>query len=315
MGKRHSGEFLYALQNVLRKMSRRKKKMLEQLSEDERRRYDVGRTRYVYLASRFIKKILSDRIPVYAAQAAYYVIMSAAPMLFLLLTFLKYTPLSEEMILETLSIILNEDLMDSVRAFLSGVYHGSFRFVSFAALSLFWVAGSGVMGLTKGLNCIHSVKENRNYLILRARSSFYAVLLVVAFIIALGSMVFGIRSISFLSRIFPFFNPDEYMSSVLVTLIALIVLTWVFNALYVLLPNRRVRFFSQIYGAIFTTIAWCVFSLIFSIYLALAKNLSILYGGLITIVMTLLWLYICMWLFFLGGEINAWMENSDGFPF
>ena len=95
----------------------------------------------------------------------------------------------------------------------------------------------------------------------------------------------------------------------------MIVLTWVFDALYVMLPNRRVRFFSQIYGAVFTTIAWSVFSLIFSVYLTVAKNLSILYGGLITIVMTLLWLYICMWLFFLGGEINAWMENSDSFPF
>ena len=289
--------------------------MLEQLSEEERREYELKRPRYVYLATRFIKKILSDRIPVYAAQAAYYVIMSAAPMLFLMLTFLKYTPLTEEMILETLSYVLNEDLMGTVQAVVRGIYHGSFRFVSFAAVSLFWVAGSGVMGLTKGLNCIHSVRANRNYLILRVRSSFYAVLLVVAFIIALGSMVFGMRSLSVLSSVLPFFNPDQYAFSVLITLIAMIVLTWVFDALYVMLPNRRVRFFSQIYGAVFTTIAWSVFSLIFSVYLTVAKNLSILYGGLITIVMTLLWLYICMWLFFLGGEINAWMENSDSFPF
>ena len=285
------------------------------MTPEELREYELKRPRYTYLAKRFIKKILADRISVYAAQAGYFIIMSAAPILFLMLTFLKYTPFTEDMILDTLALILNEDMMVTVRTLVRGLYHGSFRFFSLAAVSLFWVAGRCVVGLTKGLNCIHGVKENRNYLVLRARSSFYALFLVFAFIIALGCMVFGMHSLEFLSSILPFFDPDQYVVSVLLTLVALIVLTWIFNALYVFLPNRHVRFFSQIYGAVFTTISWCVFSMIFSIYLTVAQNLSILYGGLITIVMTLLWLYISMWLFFLGGEINAWMENSDGFPF
>ena len=273
------------------------------------------RTNYIHLVRRFMKKITADRTTVYSAQACFYLIMSFAPMLFLMLTFLKYTPLSEEMIMDVISYLVNDETMESVKSVLNIIYHGSFRFFSFAAVSLFWVTGTGIMGLTNGLNSVYGIKENRNYLILRLRSSCYAVLLVFAFILALGVLVTELRISTYLRRYIPLLRRHPFIGPMLMFFGVLVMLTLIFDALYTFLPNRKAKFRTQIYGAVFTTLSWGVFSLFFSIYLALAKNLSILYGGLLTFIMILLWLYFCLWLFFFGAELNAWIENQDSFPF
>ena len=259
--------------------------------------------------------MVADKIDVYSAQSAFYLMMSVIPMLMLMFTILQFTPLSKEMILDALSEIIYPDAMKTVNDIVNNVYSGSFTIMSFSALSLLWVAGRGITGLTNGLNNINHLRENRNYVLLRIRSSFYTVLLVAAIIIAAGLLVIGVRFRSYLIAALPFLPHNPTLFRLILIPAALIVLTLIFTALYVFLPNRKKQFTSQLYGAIFTTLSWCLFSYIFSFYLSVAKNLSIIYGGLLAIVVAMLWLYFCMYLFFLGAEINAWIENPDILPF
>lgn len=260
-----------------------------------------------------MKKMKYDRIDVYAAQASFYTIMSAIPILMLMFTLLKFTPLTQEMVMEVLGRIVNEDIMSRVQEIVGNVYHGSITLVSFAAVSLFWVSGKGILGLMNGLNNIHRLKENRNYFLLRIRASAYTVLMVVAFILAAAILVFGFRFQSYLSGLFPLLEKYQDILIYLQTLIALCLLMLIFTALYVFLPNRVKTFVSQFPGAVFATLSWCIFSYFFSIYLSYAKNMSVIYGGLVTLVVLMLWLYSCMYLWFIGAEINAYMENPDSF--
>ena len=108
--------------------------------------------RFLHLVRSYIKKIDEDRVGVYSAQAAFYAVISFVPILLLMLTILKYTPLTEEMIMDTLAVFLNENMMDAVSSIVRSVYHGSFTLVSFAALSLFWVC---VCCLRAGRSCYH----------------------------------------------------------------------------------------------------------------------------------------------------------------
>ncbi len=264
----------------------------------------------INLILKFMKKMKYDRIDVYAAQASFYTIMSAIPILMLMFTLLKFTPLTQEMVMEVLGRIVNEDIMSRVQEIVGNVYHGSITLVSFAAVSLFWVSGKGILGLMNGLNNIHRLKENRNYFLLRIRASAYTVLMVVAFILAAAILVFGFRFQSYLSGLFPLLEKYQDILIYLQTLIALCLLMLIFTALYVFLPNRVKTFVSQFPGAVFATLSWCIFSYFFSIYLSYAKNMSVIYGGLVTLV---LWLYSCMYLWFIGAEINAYMENPDSF--
>ena len=262
-----------------------------------------------------MKKMSADKVGVYSAQASFYLIMSFPPMLLLMFTFLRYTPLSEKMVLDMLSTLLNEDMMEAVTSVVSNIYQGSLASFSFALISVMWMAGGGMMGLTNGLNSIHSVYENRNYFVLRCRSSLYAIILVVAFVVAFGAMVMGMRFQNQLSDIFPFIAAGGKISNFLLIFLAMLMLAGLFTFLYVSLPNKRMNVSIQIYGALFTTIAWAVFSFFFSIYLSAAQYLSLLYGGLITLMMALLWLYFSIYLFFFGAEVSAYLENPDEFPF
>ena len=85
-------------------------------------------------------------------------------------------------------------------------------------------------------------------------------------------------------------------------------------SIYMFLPNKRRRLRSQFPGAIFTAFGWTLASFIFSIYMDIFKGFSNMYGSLTTIVIIMLWLYFCMYVVLLGGEMNdlleQWVDNS-----
>lgn len=262
----------------------------------------------------FHRKLKYDRVDVYTAQASFYMMMSAAPIIMLMFTLLKFTPLTEDMVMDTLGNIMNQNVMASVQDIVSSVYQGStFTLISFAALSLLWVSGKGIMGMMNGLNNIYGLWEDRNFILRRLAASFYTVLMVVAFILAIAILMFGFRFQDYLCSLLPFLREHQKVMIYIQTLVALCMMSAIFTAMYVFLPNRKKRVVSQLPGAIFATLSWCVFSYFFSIYLGLAKNMSVIYGGLVTLVVMLLWLYSCMYLWFIGAEINAFLENRESF--
>lgn len=269
--------------------------------------------RWVQVIINFKRRLKSDRLDVYSAQASFYLIMSSIPILMLVVTMLKFTPLTQEMVMDALAEIINENLMNTVRDIISNVYDGSGTLISFAAVSALWVAGKGSLGLMNGLNNIHQLKENRNYFWLRLRASLYTLMLVAALIVAAAILVFGLRFQEYMCELMPILLQYQKALIYLQTLIALCLLAAIFTALYVFLPNQKKAFASQAPGAIFATLSWCIFSYFFSIYLGYAKNMSVIYGGLLTLVVAMLWLYFCMYLWFIGAEINALLEDPESF--
>ena len=88
------------------------------------------------------------------------------------------------------------------------------------------------------------------------------------------------------------------------------VLFLVFLMLYKVLPNRKATFKSQIPGALIIAVAWSIFSYGFSFYFEIFPGFSNMYGNLATIIMVMVWLYICMNLLLYGAEINAYFEKE-----
>lgn len=194
----------------------------------------------VQFALKFERKLKYDRVDVYTAQASFYLIMSAAPVIMLMFTLLKFTPLTQETVMETLAAILNKDIMFTMQGVVESVYQGaSFPVISFAAFSLLWVAGKGIQGMMKGLNNIYGLWENRNYVVRRLVASLYTVLMVIAFILAAAILVFGFRFQSYLCELLPLLLDYQKQLIYMQTLVALCLLALIFTALYMFLPNRR----------------------------------------------------------------------------
>ena len=138
--------------------------------------------------------------------------------------------------------------------------------------------------------------------------------MVLALTVSLFILVFGYSIETYLLKKIPLLTAYQDELTVLPTSVALLILLVLFTVLYTFLPNRRMRFFHQIPGAVFTAVSWGLFSYVFAIYLKYAGNMSVLYGSLTTLIVVMLWLYSCMYLLFIGAEINHYLANPEMFP-
>jgi membrane protein len=175
-----------------------------------------------------------------------------------------------------------------------------------------WSAGRGTMAITNGLNCIHKLRETRNYLFVRVRAAFYTVLLIIAIVLSLLLLGFG-NSISLLvNEYVPVF---QYVTDFIIEIrtISILCVLMVFSiCVYRFLPNRHGKLKYQIPGAIFTAFGWTLASFFISVYIDIFKGFSNMYGSLTTIVLIMLWFYFCMYILLIGGEINVLVEEKFG---
>ena len=250
----------------------------------------------------------------YAAQAAYFFVLSLIPIL-LLLVFMavRYTPLNQDDVLNAVLQVFPTSVSDLMRGIVYQVYRQSESVIPVTIIVALWAAGRGVLSVTSGLNAIYSNIETRNYFYLRIRSTIYTLLFLIAIILSLVISVFGnsisaivYEHIPFLSRVVDFIMRIR-------TLVTLVILTVFWDMVYRFLPNRRHKakttFRKQLPGAAFTACGWLLISFVFSIYLDIFTGFSDMYGSMTTLILILLWLYGCMYIILLGGEINALLDR------
>lgn len=267
----------------------------------------------VIFGIKFARKVNADRVRAHAAESAFFTIMSFFPMLMLLLTLIKYTPLNQGQVMEVLEEITPFEMTPILTNAVGSIFNQSFAVLSWTAIAALWTSGKGMLGISDGLNSIYQITDRKNYFVIRIRSACYTFVLILALILSMGILVFGYSIQRYLQNLFPIMQKYRETMRILPSLIAMAILVFLFMILYTFLPNRRMPFWKQLPGALFTTVSWAVFSYAFSIYLDLAVNMSVIYGSLTTLVVVMLWLYICMYLLFLGAEVNDYLARPEQF--
>ncbi len=257
----------------------------------------------------FMDRATRDHISAYAAQCSYFILLSFIPFILLLMTSVRYTPLTQNMILEAVVQIVPEEFQSFVKQIILEVYSKSMAVVPLTAIITLWTAGKGMQGLTNGLNSVYQVYETRNYVLARIRSAAYTLLFIAVIVLTLIVLVFGNSIQEALSASYPLIGEIAKSIIQMRTGVSLAVLSLAFLLMYKFLPNRKATLKSQLPGAVISAVAWSVFSLIFSIYLEYF-NISNMYGSLTTIIMIMLWIYFCMFIVLLGAEINAYFEDK-----
>ena len=258
----------------------------------------------------FVKRMQEDHIGAYAAQAAYFLIMSFIPFVLVLTALVQYTPLTYRMLRQAILGFVPLNLQDFVLKIIAEVYTKSAAVVPISGVFALWSSGKGMQSLITGLNVIYHVKETRNWLTNRLYSMLYMFLFVLAIIISLLLLVMGNRIHSVLIIHAPFLGKMLGRFLTAKTFLVFVVLFLVFLVLYRYLPNRKASLKSQVPGAFIIAVAWSLFSYFFSLYFTFFPNFSNMYGSLSALIMVMLWLYVCMNLLLYGAEINAYFENQ-----
>ena len=263
---------------------------------------------------KFITTVNSHHTGAYAAQAAYFFVLSLIPIILLLLSMVRYTDLTKDVVMNAVLQVFPDSVVSLLRSILNQVYRASENMIPITAVVALWSAGKGVLSVTSGLNCIYSNNiETRNYFYLRIRATVYTVLFLVAIILSLIISVFGNSISAVVYEHIPFLIKVVDFIMRIRTLVTLIVLTVFWDLVYKFLPNRKHKAKTtlrrQLPGAVFTACGWQLISFIFSIYLDIFTGFSSMYGSMTTIILILLWLYGCMYIILLGGELNALLER------
>lgn len=255
-----------------------------------------------------------NKISVYSASACYFMVLAAFPMLVLVLSILRYTPLELETLIDLLDGLLPVALHTAVNKVIISTYeNSSTALLSVSVVVALWSASRSVYGLVIGLNAIYGVKENRNYFHIRGMNMLYMFLFLVVLLLTLLIHVFGKTIVAMLPV------QDHFIFGFLADivnsryLLLLLVQTALFTAMYAALPNRKNPAGECLPGAVLASIGWQVFSAVFSLYVDNFRQYANIYGSVYAVALCMLWLYCCIYIIFLGGAFNrflAWIRRE-----
>ncbi len=264
---------------------------------------------YVYLKKQFLF-FQRFQVPLYAANSAFYIILSVFPGIMLVVGLLPYLGFSQADLLEAMGGLVPSVFEPLIARILADMSQNSTRaLISITALLAIWSSSRGIYCIQVGLNSIYQVKENRNYFYRRAISMVYTVLMIAALMLTLILQGFGRELAGLLqNQKIPVF---DFIVKILDfrELVILLLLSCLFAGIFCALPNRKQRFFSVLPGAFLAALGWLVFTYGFSIYAKFSGSGSPLYGSLSIIAMGMLWLYVCICILFYGCVFNLWLAK------
>ncbi|QPC45756.1 YihY/virulence factor BrkB family protein [Mangrovibacillus cuniculi] len=253
-----------------------------------------------------LHKITVDDVFGMAAQLAYFFLLSLFPMLIFLFTLLTYFPISSDQVLLFIAEFAPIDAMDVIRDTLDDVLDNTTGgLLSFGIIATIWTASNGMNALVKLLNKAYEVKETRNLFLARFISLALTILMLLVIIVALVLPVFGRQIGFFLFNGFGLSEEFLFMWNQLRWVISVVILFFVFTALYYLAPSVHMKGKTLFPGALFTTLGWAIVSLGFSYYVSNFGSYSATYGSIGGIIVLMIWFYLTGAIIMIGGCINA----------
>lgn len=258
-----------------------------------------------------IRALTALQIPLYAANAGFFLLLSLFPGLLVVLGLLRAARLEVEDLLGLMENLLPGALVDTARELVIGAWqNASYSALGISALAAVWSASRGMQGLVLGLNVVYGLRESRGYLRTRLISLGYTFAFLPVMILTLMLHVFGSSIISLLTMV------DDPVVIFLVDhinlrfILLLILQGLVFALMYMLLPDGSGRFWDCLPGALLAAAGWQIFSDLYSIYVSWSAAYAHVYGSVYAVALSMLWLYCCLSILFYGGGLNRYMKEA-----
>ncbi len=267
---------------------------------------------------RLADKCKKDNIAAYAAQTAFFIMMSIVPQLMFFITLIQYTPISEAMLIQWVHEYLPDYVEPIIITILDEVFSESMEILSTTAIVAIWSAAKGIYYLSNGLDEVNEVTRRDSWFVLRLKAVFYTFIFLVSIIIFMVMLVFG-RS---LEGLIIYYVPviGNVVSRILdyrILIITPIMILTIMTAFYTLtdrkaIVNYKINFHNQLPGAVICTVAWYLLSIGISVYVGYFNGFS-MYGSLATIMLMMFWIYFCVYILLLCAEINKFFYEDIEF--
>lgn len=256
-----------------------------------------------------LRRFESTGLVLYTAQSAYYALFSSIPLVMLIIMF--WRGMFPEMAHSAIDVLQNalpelfarlpEDFWHSILSFDAPIF-------SITLLMMVWSASKWAKSLSSGLCSIYGSSGKRGFVMRYIFSWVYTLAFVFFAITALGVMIF--------SNVVYERVAHSYAGAWLIGILVKFkgVILSLLLGLFALAVNKHMgntdyKVKDLLPGALFSGIAWSIYSSVFSLYIRYYSNYSVLYGSIGVVLVLMLWVYNCIMILFLGAELNVYLKK------
>ncbi|QFJ55948.1 YihY/virulence factor BrkB family protein [Pseudobutyrivibrio xylanivorans] len=259
----------------------------------------------------YLDKCGRDNIGAYAAQTAYFMIMTAIPVMMLLVWIAGLIPSISQYLGKMIFEVFPQEFSPYVARVVRMVTKGSVGAISISALMAIWSSGKAFQNLMVGLNQVNKIEETRNWVARRLRAVFYTMILLLVIVVIMLMLVFTNKLQYYAQNYYGFLPYMVGIRPLFRGLFLFVFLVIVFTFLFAVLPNKHLSFMSQLPGGIICAASWYLFSLGLSIWVRIFNNFS-MYGAFATMMIFMFWLYFCMYFMLMAAEANVFFAEAFG---
>lgn len=200
-----------------------------------------------------------------------------------------------------------ETLISFVNSYLKHTQKGVF--LGIGLIFMLWTVLMLISNIERAFNDIWQVKRQRS--IFRTITDYIALLFLVPIVIVVSSgLSIWVAALNHQFHDVVVLGP---MMSFMIELSPYVVLSVAFTALYVFMPNTKVKVRSAILPGIMAGISWQLFQLIYINSQIWISNYNAIYGSFAIIPFFLLWMQISWIICLVGAEIAYCRQNSEDF--
>ncbi len=262
--------------------------------------------RYPYAILRDLSR---DQINLYAMGLVYATLLSLVPLIAFAFAVLKAFGAHrdlEPIIYEFFKPVGAgaQELTQKVMEFADSVSTGLLGSVGLALL--LWTLLGTIKKVEDGFNFVWRVEHARSF---ARRVTEYIALLIVGPIVVVSFIGLSHRALdstASLSRYMPFW---ERLSAFAVEVAPYFMVAAIFTALYMWVPNTRVKWKAALIGGLVAGILWAATGKLFTSLVVYSTRLTVVYAGFALMVAGLLWTYFGWLILLIGAQLSFYVQN------
>lgn len=235
---------------------------------------------------------------------AFFLVLSIIPIITLIGFIASFFSISIESLVQVATNIVPEEIMNLLMPFITG--KGMDMNISVFMIIGFVLASNGPHAIIVACDTLYNEKD-KSYLHTRVKAFVLTILLMLLFFFCLVVLAFGNSILNMILQmdVLSHIHTQLYWAFLFIKYpFAFILIYWMIKMLYTMAPSKKIPSKSVTKGALFTTIMWLIVTSIFSFYISHFGSYDIFYGGLSSIIVMMIWVYILSYVLVIGIAIN-----------
>jgi len=258
-----------------------------------------------------ILKILSlKELSILPAYLAYSLVLAIIPILTIIVVILGTFNISIDTVISLVSDLLPNYASDVIVKAISGE---SFDLsVGVLNIATFVIAANGMYAIVNASNNLYKL-ESDSQVKDRLRSLAILVVMILLLMFMIIVPMLGGKIIEIISG----FNISKKIIDMVILVynslkwpITFVLIFFAIKFIYIIAPSVKIKSEETTIGAFVTTIGWVLFTAIFGYYIEFFGRYDIIYGGLASIIILLIWFYVISFILILGIVINTIKYNK-----